>query len=64
MPREWLSALNQAATQLDSDAVFELLDQIQDQDSVLLADLTTLVQEFRFDTIIELTAPPENKKRT
>jgi len=61
LPHEWLAELNRAAIRLDSDIVLDLVERIRDLDPPLADALTNLVNDFRFDTIIEWTAPPENE---
>ena len=55
MSPEWIKQLNQAAIQVDADAIFKLLEQIPDTHSSLARALSDLTQGFYFDEIIQLT---------
>jgi PAS domain S-box-containing protein len=55
LPADWVTSLHQAATQLDADRIFELLEQIRGQHAPLANALEGLVRDFRFDTILALT---------
>jgi PAS domain S-box-containing protein len=56
LPAGWVVSLHQAATQLDADLILDLLDQIRDQHAPIADALQSLVHDFRFDTILTLTA--------
>ncbi|MBU0491755.1 MAG: response regulator [Chloroflexi bacterium] len=55
LPHDWVAALHQAATQADADQVLELVKQIQADHSPLAEALASLVQNYRFDVIMERT---------
>ncbi|GAX42575.1 multi-sensor hybrid histidine kinase [Tolypothrix sp. NIES-4075] len=54
MPSEWVSALHQAAFQVDAELILDLIAQIPDTYLTLAEGLTNLVDGFCFDEIIEL----------
>lgn len=58
MPSDWLHALHQAAVQVDSDWLRQLIDQIPLNHMSLADSLMRLVHTFNFDEIVELTDPP------
>ncbi len=57
MSPEWVAQLHQAATRLNAKLVFQVLEQIPQENAPLAKALTDLVDNFRFDLIIELTQP-------
>jgi signal transduction histidine kinase/HAMP domain-containing protein/ActR/RegA family two-component response regulator len=57
MPGDWLTRLHQAAIQADADLALDLIDQIRDQHAPLADTLASLVNNFRFDTLMDLTQP-------
>jgi PAS domain S-box-containing protein len=60
MPCEWVHDLHRAAILADPDAIVELIDRmagVRDREP-LAHTLRTLVNEFRFDAIFELTQAP------
>jgi DNA-binding response OmpR family regulator len=59
LPADWVSRLHEAATQLDADLIHALLEKIRERDAPLAGALEGLVHDFRFDTIMALTAPKE-----
>jgi signal transduction histidine kinase/FixJ family two-component response regulator/HAMP domain-containing protein len=59
LPGEWVSRLYQAATQADSDLVLHLLEEIRGENGRLADALTNLVNEFRFDILMNLTQEQE-----
>jgi PAS domain S-box-containing protein len=59
LPLDWIAGLRQAATQLDTDVILDLLDCIREQNAPLAAALENLVHDFRFDTILSLTQAVE-----
>jgi two-component system sensor histidine kinase/response regulator len=61
LPANWLARLRQAAVRLDTDAVLELADRIDELDPTLADALARLVREFRFDTIVALTESLEDE---
>jgi PAS domain S-box-containing protein len=56
LPALWLMALHQAAAQADAELILNLVEQLEPADSGVTRALTSLVDEFRFDTIMNLTA--------
>jgi signal transduction histidine kinase/CheY-like chemotaxis protein len=54
MPSEWLLRLERAATELDREEITELLAEIPDEYSFLVAALQSQVDNFDFDKIIDL----------
>ena len=54
MPHEWIAELHQAATELDDDIIFELIENIPQEYASLIDTLTNWTDVFRFDKIIEL----------
>jgi two-component system sensor histidine kinase/response regulator len=57
MPVDWLARLHQAAIQADADLALELTEQIRAQHGSLADALASLINNFRFDTLMELTQP-------
>jgi hypothetical protein len=55
MPAEWIAQLYQAALELDDEMLFGLMEQIPESNASLVKGLKDLVQNFRFDTIMDLT---------
>lgn len=55
MPRSWLTELHQAALVLDEELVVELIKQIPETQSSLAEVLRELLNNFRFDLILEFT---------
>jgi len=55
LPREWLVKLHQAATQADADLSLDLIEEIRSQNGPLADALISLVNNFRFDKLMELT---------
>ena len=55
MPTPWIKALHQAAIQVDSEILIQLIQQIPKSHLSLAADLRKLVEQFDYDAIIELT---------
>ena len=51
---EWKTQLYQAASELDDEAIADLITQIPDSHTALATTLTNLVTQLRFDKIIEL----------
>jgi PAS domain S-box-containing protein len=54
-PAPWRADLHRAATQADADLVLALVEEIRAADEALADALAYLVQNFRFDTLMELT---------
>jgi predicted Zn-dependent protease with MMP-like domain len=59
MPQDWISALHQAAREMDEDHVVELIQQIPAENEQLVKNLTNLVDNFRLDLLLNLTKPHE-----
>lgn len=55
LPQPWLDRLHQAATEADSDLLLDLIAEIQERDRPLFHTLTTLVNNFDFETITQVT---------
>ena len=55
MPDEWLKQFHQAAVEVDTDALQQLIGQIPAEHHTLIRSLQQLVQQFCFDELIELT---------
>lgn len=55
MPILWVRSLNQAANEVNETLVFQLIDQIPDDQVQLAESLLSLAQDFRLDTIVRLT---------
>ena len=55
LPAKWLEHLQQAAIQADRDWILQLIDQLPSQHTVLKNRLTPLINQFDFDTLLELT---------
>lgn len=55
MPAEWVAQLHQAALCIDDRLIVELIEQIPGTQAPLAKALTDLVNNFRMDTIIDLT---------
>jgi len=54
MPTDWLEGVHRAASQGNDTRIFQLLEQIPDDLSLLSFTLTDLAINFRFDQIVEL----------
>ncbi|MDJ0704746.1 MAG: cache domain-containing protein [Leptolyngbyaceae cyanobacterium MO_188.B28] len=61
MPDEWITALHQAAIQVDADLITHLILQIPKDNFALAQLLTELLKQYEYDRIMELTAV--NKQR-
>jgi CheY-like chemotaxis protein len=57
MPAEWREQLHQAATQVDAEKIVQLTRQIPPEYSELALAIADLANRYRFDQIVELTAP-------
>lgn len=57
MSPEWLTALHQAAIEVDGEAIWQLIQQIPANQRDLVIGLSELVQGYDFDRILELTNP-------
>ncbi|OCR02225.1 hypothetical protein BCD67_10765 [Oscillatoriales cyanobacterium USR001] len=54
MPKNWIAALGQAATELDEKAILILLNQIRLEYPQVVNAIEDLVNNFRFDLIVDL----------
>ncbi len=54
MSREWLTQLEQAASELDEDAIAKLINQIPEEHTLLTQVLQNKVDDFDFDEIVNL----------
>ncbi|MBP5973786.1 PAS domain S-box protein [Brasilonema sp. CT11] len=59
MPSEWITALHQAAVEVDAELIFQLIDVIPKTHHTVAQELTNLVDRFCFDEIIDLI-PDDN----
>jgi two-component system, sensor histidine kinase and response regulator len=57
MPADWIAQLHQAARSLDAELMHKLIAQIPESNHLLAIALTDLIDDFRFDRIMELTQP-------
>jgi CheY-like chemotaxis protein len=57
LPPEWTAEFHQAATQADADHALGLIEQIREGRELLADALANLVNNFRFDTLMDLTQP-------
>jgi signal transduction histidine kinase/FixJ family two-component response regulator len=57
LPDEVVRALAQAAEAVDTDAAEAVIEQIGRHDRALAGELRALVEQFRFDVILQLTEP-------
>jgi len=55
LPREWQTRLNQAARAANADDAIALIECVRPEHPALAAELTRLVSEFRFDTLMNVT---------
>ncbi|MEG3850088.1 AAA family ATPase, partial [Microcoleus sp. herbarium13] len=55
MPAQWREQLHQAATEVDAEQIVELIHQIPPENASLALAITDLVNNYRFDRIVELT---------
>lgn len=55
MPLTWIAALHQAAIQVDSELLLQLIEAIPSPHAALAQGLRKLVERFDYDAIIELT---------
>ncbi|NES83584.1 MAG: PAS domain S-box protein, partial [Moorea sp. SIO2B7] len=61
MSAEWLAQLHQAAMELDDEQILQLIQQIPAENASLANNLRDLTQKFRFDTILLLSNPDQEK---
>ena len=55
MPQEWLVELQESTIKVDNDLIFAVLERIPDRDRDLKQALMDLIENFRYDSILELT---------
>lgn len=55
MPLEWVQQLHEAAIRLNAKVVFNVMEKIPQEQTTLAKALTVLVDDFRFDLIVNLT---------
>lgn len=63
MPSEWLSELQEATIKVDNDLIFSVLERIPNQDEELKQALMDLIDNFRYDSILELTDDALSQKQ-
>ncbi len=54
MSTEWVAQLHQAASECSDDLIFELIEQIPQENTPLAIALKDLAENFLFDKIMEL----------
>ncbi len=59
MPQKWISQLHQAALAMDEDLITELIEELPADQKTLAENLTSLVDNFRLDLILNLTEAHE-----
>ncbi len=62
MSEQWVEQLYQAALSAHAKLIFELVKQIPKQNQALVSAVTDLVNNFRFDQIIDLIQKPSHEK--
>lgn len=62
MPSEWLLELQESTIKVDNDLIFAVLERIPNQDRDLKQALMDLIDNFRYDAILELTDDALSKK--
>ena len=55
MPTQWIKQLHQAAIEVDTDLIHQLIQQIPASNAFLAEGLTQMLEKFEYDEIIELT---------
>ena len=55
MPVEWLQELQNSTIRVDNELIFAVLERIPNQDLDLKQALIDLIENFRYDSILELT---------
>ena len=55
MPPEWVAQLRQAATRVDSQEIYRLLEEIPSEQAKISSYISQLVENFRFEEIVNLT---------
>lgn len=56
MSKEWIANLNQAAIEVDSESLLQLIEQVPESHKTLADQLRKLTSRYDFDTIIELSS--------
>ncbi len=64
MPAQWLVQLHQAAALAKAKPIFQLLEQIPESHAALANTLTDLVNNFRFDKLMDLTRSPNLNEKS
>jgi signal transduction histidine kinase len=62
MPSEWLLELQESTIKVDNDLIFSILERIPNQDQDLKQALIDLIENFNYDSILELTDDALSKK--
>lgn len=62
MPQEWLIELQESTIKIDNELIFAVLERIPNQDKDLKQALMDMIENFRYDSILELTDDALNKK--
>ncbi|MDX2217337.1 MAG: PAS domain S-box protein [Oculatellaceae cyanobacterium bins.114] len=57
MPPDWIAALHQAALNCDEEETFSLIKQVPAEHTTLIRGLNHLLQNYRFEVILQLTQP-------
>ena len=63
MPVEWLQGLQNATIRVDNELIFAVLERIPNQDLDLKQALIDLIENFRYDSILELTDNALSQKK-
>lgn len=63
MPVEWLRGLQDATIRVDNELIFAVLERIPNQDLDLKQALIDLIENFRYDSILELTDNALSQKK-
>ncbi len=61
MPQEWLLQLQDATAKVDNEVILELLQEIPEDYQVLHQSISDLIENFRYDSILELVEEALNK---
>ena len=62
LPATWLANLDYAASLADGDMALELIGQLEAEHTSLARALTTMVHNFQFDKLVNLTTAAQNDK--
>lgn len=63
MPVEWLQELQDSTIKVDNESIFAVLERVPNQDLDLKQALMDLIENFRYDSILELTDSALSKKK-